>query len=208
MTAALCAARLNSVTAGLSDARPLIECRPVLQPDYDAPYRSLSVPRRFDCAGAWLLRCDLLQKAATPIKELLMLPYVVGGVLSIAVAVFARWVGFDRDRAFYPTVLIVVASYYVLFAAMSGSVETVLFESILMTLFVIAAVGGFKGSPWIIVGGLAAHGVQDALHSYIVANEGVPAWWPAWCLAYDVGAAGALAWLLMCAKADAAGVTA
>jgi len=137
-----------------------------------------------------------------------MLPYVVGIVLSIAVAAFARWVGFDRDRAFYPAVLIVVASYYVLFAAMIGSVETVLFESILMTAFVIAAVAGFKGSPWIVVGGLAAHGVQDAVHGYIVANAGVPAWWPAWCLAYDVGAAGALAWLLMRAKADVVGVRA
>jgi hypothetical protein len=38
--------------------------------------------------------------------------------------------GFDRDRALYPTVLIVIASYYVLFAAMSGSVQTVLLESI------------------------------------------------------------------------------
>jgi hypothetical protein len=24
----------------------------------------------------------------------------------------------------------------------------------------------------------------------------MPAWWPAWCLAYDVGAAACLAWLL------------
>jgi hypothetical protein len=38
-------------------------------------------------------------------EELLMLPYVVGIVLSIGVASFARWVGFDRDRAFYPAVL-------------------------------------------------------------------------------------------------------
>ena len=126
-----------------------------------------------------------------------MLPYVVGIVLSIAVALFARRVGFDRDRAFYPAVLIVIASYYVLFAAMIGSVETVFLESIVMTLFVVAAVAGFKGSPWIIVGALAAHGVQDAVHGRIVANAGVPAWWPAWCLAYDVGAAGALAWLLI-----------
>lgn len=137
-----------------------------------------------------------------------MLPYVVGIVLSIAVAVFARQVGFDRERAFYPTVLIVIASYYVLFAAMIGSVETVLFESILMTLFVIAAVAGFKGSPWIVVGGLAAHGIQDAVHGHLVANAGVPAWWPAWCLAYDVGAAGALAWLLIHAKADEVAVSA
>ena len=125
-----------------------------------------------------------------------MLPYVVGLVLSIGVAVFARLVGFDRDRAFYPTVLIVIASYYVLFAVMSGSVETVLVESVMMALFAVAAVAGFKASPWIVVAALAGHGVQDAVHSHIIANAGVPAWWPAWCLAYDVGAAGALAWIL------------
>jgi hypothetical protein len=126
-----------------------------------------------------------------------MLPYVVGIVLSIAVALFARWVGFDRNRAFYPTVLIVIASYYVLFAAMSGSSQTVVLESLVMTPFVVAAVAGFRGSAWVIVGALAAHGVQDAVHGHLVANAGVPAWWPAWCLAYDLGAAGALAWLLI-----------
>src|SRR4051812_15271164 len=130
-------------------------------------------------------------------QEVLMVPYVVGLVLSISVALFARWVGFDRDRAFYPTVLIVIASYYVLFAAMSGSIQTVVSESVVMTLFVIAAVAGFKGSAWIIVGALAGHGLQDAFHGHIVANAGVPAWWPAWCLAYDVGAAAVLAWFLM-----------
>ena len=126
-----------------------------------------------------------------------MLPYVVGVVLSLSVAMFARWVGFDRDRAFYPTVLIVIASYYVLFAAMTGSIGTLLLESIVMALFAVAAVAGFKASPWIVVAGLAGHGVQDAVHSHIIANAGVPAWWPAWCLAYDVGAAVSLAWLLM-----------
>ena len=125
-----------------------------------------------------------------------MLPYVVGIVLSIGVALFARRVGFDRDRAFYPTVLIVIASYYVLFAAMIGSIQTVVLESAVMALFVIAAIAGFKGSAWITVGALAGHGFQDAVHSHIIANAGVPAWWPAWCWAYDVGAAAALAWIL------------
>jgi hypothetical protein len=137
-----------------------------------------------------------------------MLPYVAGIVLSIGVAMFARRVGFDRDRAFYPAVLIVIASYYVLFAAMSGSIQTVVLESAMMTLFAVAAVAGFKRSAWIVVGALAAHGVQDAVHGHIIANAGVPAWWPAWCLAYDVGAAAALAWLLMRADADVMGVTA
>src|SRR5262249_5375062 len=34
----------------------------------------------------------------------------------LAVAGFAVIIGFDRECAFYPTVLIVIASYYVLFA--------------------------------------------------------------------------------------------
>jgi FtsH-binding integral membrane protein len=116
----------------------------------------------------------------------------IGLVLSAGVAVFAGVVGFDRDRAFYPAVMIVIASYYVLFAVMSGSLQTVVIESAVMTLFAAAAVAGFKSSAWIVVVALAGHGVFDAVHGYVIENAGVPAW----CLAYDVGAAAALAWLL------------
>jgi hypothetical protein len=125
-----------------------------------------------------------------------MVPAVVGFVLSMSVAVFARLVGLDRDRAFYPTVMIVIASYYVLFAAMSGSIQMVVIESVVMMPFVGAAVVGFRSSLWVVVAALAGHGVFDAVHGHVIENTGVPAWWPAWCLAYDVGAAVALAWLL------------
>jgi hypothetical protein len=47
--------------------------------------------------------------------------YLIGLILSLAVAGFAAVIGFDRERAFYPTVLIVIATYYVLFAAMGAS---------------------------------------------------------------------------------------
>jgi hypothetical protein len=124
------------------------------------------------------------------------MPYVVGIVLSGGAAVFARYVGFDRDRAFYPTVMIVIALYYVLFAVMSGSVQAVVIESAVMVVFAVAAVAGFKLSAWIVVVALAGHGAFDAVHGYVIENAGVPSWWPAWCLAYDVGAAACLAWLL------------
>jgi hypothetical protein len=116
-------------------------------------------------------------------------------VLAGGVSVFARLVGLDRDRAFYPTVLVVIASYYVLFAVIGGSVRALVVDSMLMTGFVIVAVVGFKRSLWIVVAALAAHGVLDALHGAFVANPGVPPWWPPFCLAYDVTAAGCLAWL-------------
>jgi hypothetical protein len=124
------------------------------------------------------------------------MPYIIGVALSVAVGLFARCVGFDREREFYPTVLIVVASYYVLFAAMSESFHTVISESILMTAFLIAAVVGYKSSPWIVVVALAGHGLQDAFHRHVVVNSGVPIWWPAFCAAYDLGAASCLVWIL------------
>src|SRR3954467_15696869 len=110
-----------------------------------------------------------------------MLPYVVGAVLSIGVALFARRVGFDRDRAFYATVLIVVASYYVLFAVMGGGGNVLVAELLGMSVFGAAAVLGFKLSPWIVAAGLAGHGVFDSFHGRVITNPGMPAWWPAFC---------------------------
>jgi hypothetical protein len=124
------------------------------------------------------------------------MPYVIGIMLSLVVALFARSVGLDRDRAFYPTVVIVVALYYVLFGAMSGSMQTVFLESFVMMVFASAAVVGFKSSEWIVVAALAGHGVFDAFHGYVLENSGMPVWWPAFCAAYDLGAAGILAWLI------------
>ena len=124
------------------------------------------------------------------------MPYVVGIVLSLCTAALGRFAGFDRDRAFYSTVLIVVGTYYVLFAAMGGSAQTLLSESVVAMAFVVAAVIGFKRSLWIVVAGLAGHGVLDAFHGMVIQNPGVPAWWPAFCGAYDLCAAGCLAWLL------------
>lgn len=124
------------------------------------------------------------------------MPYVIGVVLSVGVAWFARAVGLDRDRAFYPTVMIVIALIYVLFGAISGSGRTVALESIGAVGFSIAAVVGFKSSAWIVAGALAGHGVFDALHGRMIENSGVPAWWPAFCASYDLGAAACLAWLL------------
>jgi hypothetical protein len=124
------------------------------------------------------------------------MPFAVGIILAIVTAVIGRYGRFDRDRAFYSTVAIVVGSYYVLFAAMSGSIETVFVESIVMAAFVAAAITGFRSSSWIVAAALAAHGIFDLVHRFVIENSGVPAWWPIFCMAYDVGAAGCLAWVL------------
>jgi hypothetical protein len=108
----------------------------------------------------------------------------------------ATLIGLDRDRAFYPTLVVVIASYYVLFAVMGGSGHALVVETLVMAGFLLVAVIGFKKNLWLVVAALAAHGVFDFFHGRVVANPGVPAWWPAFCLTYDVTAAAFLAWLL------------
>lgn len=122
--------------------------------------------------------------------------YLIGTVLSLAVAGTATVAGFDRDRAYYPTVLVVIASYYVLFAAMGASGHVVMVESLVAGLFLLTAVIGFKTSLWFVVVALVAHGVFDFFHLRFIANPGVPQWWPGFCLAFDVVAGGFLAVLL------------
>src|SRR2546422_7347756 len=107
--------------------------------------------------------------------------YAIGIVLALCVSVFARVVGLDRDRAFYPTLLVVIASYYVLFAVMGGSGHALVMETLVMTGFLLVAVIGFKKNLWLVVAALAAHGVFDFFHGRVVVNHGVPAWWPAFC---------------------------
>ena len=119
--------------------------------------------------------------------------YAIGILVALGVVGFARGTGFDRDRAFYPTVVVVVASYYVLFAAMGGSGHALVVELIVMTAFVVVAVLGFRFSSWLVVAALAAHGLFDVFHPLVVHNPGVPEWWPAFCSTFDVGAAAVLA---------------
>lgn len=130
--------------------------------------------------------------------------FLIGAILALSVGFAATFVGLDRDRAFYPTVMIVIASYYALFAVMGGSLKALAMESIVIAAFLVTSVAGFKYSLWLVVGALAAHGVFDFIHGQFIVNPGVPAWWPQFCLAYDIAAAAYLAWLLWRSKIRAA----
>jgi hypothetical protein len=80
----------------------------------------------------------------------------IGAGLALSVGLSATFLGLDRDRAFYPTVMIVIASYYGLFAVMSGSVQALALESIAIVAFLAASIAGFKWSLWLVVAALAS----------------------------------------------------
>jgi hypothetical protein len=92
--------------------------------------------------------------------------------------------------------MVVIASYYVLFAVIGGSTHALVVEAAVATVFLALALVGFKHSLWLVAVALALHGVLDVFHGQLIANPGVPIWWPAFCLAYDGVAAGYLAFLL------------
>ena len=119
--------------------------------------------------------------------------YLIGLFLSLAVAGLAISMGFDRERAFYLTVAIVVASYYVLFAVMAASGRTLVIEIAVASGFLLLATIGYKRNPWLIALAIAGHGVFDIVHHWLIDNPGVPHWWPGFCLVFDVILGGLLA---------------
>jgi hypothetical protein len=122
--------------------------------------------------------------------------YFLGVGLALAVSVLATCVGFDRDRVFYPTLMIVIASYYALFAVVGGSIQVLATESIVILGFLLVSILGFRRNLWIVAGALFAHGIFDFFHDHLISNPGVPVWWPMFCLTYGIVAATYLAWLL------------
>jgi hypothetical protein len=125
------------------------------------------------------------------------LAYLIGAILAVLVSGTASLLRLDRDRAFYPTVLIVIASYYALFAVMGGTGRALAIEVTVITGFLVASGVGLRRSLWVVVAGLLAYGVFDAIHDQLITNPGVPVWWPQFCLTHDVVAAGYLASLLL-----------
>ncbi len=124
--------------------------------------------------------------------------YLIGVVLAAAACVFfGMLAGFDRERVFYPMMLPPIATYYILFAAMGSSTPALTTESLVASIFLVAAVVGFKKNLWLIVAALVGHGVFDFFHHLVIQNPGMPVWWPGFCGSFDVLAGGFLALLLV-----------
>ena len=121
--------------------------------------------------------------------------YLIGAVLALSVSMSATRIGFDRQRVFYPTLVIVIASYYALFAVVGDSALAL--ELAAMLGFVAVTILAFKTTLWWIVVALVAHGLFDVVHALLINDPGVPRWWPGFCLTYDVVAGAYLAGLLI-----------
>lgn len=115
-----------------------------------------------------------------------MTPFLVGALLAVIVAVIGKVTRFDQDRSFYSTVLIIIASYYVLFAIQGESTDALVREIMIALAFLAVAIFGALRFPLLVGIGIVAHGIFDLVHSAIIHNPGVPFWWPSFCMSIDV----------------------
>ena len=77
-----------------------------------------------------------------------------------------------------------IAAVYVGFAVADGRPKVIAVESSVTFAFVVVAAAAVTGSPWLLVAGLAGHGLKDLWQhrTHFVANT---RWWPPFCMVVD-----------------------
>jgi hypothetical protein len=115
-----------------------------------------------------------------------LIAFITGVGLAVVLAIFGKLTGYEKDRSFFPTLLIVIASYYMLFAILDGSVSTILIEIAVASIFIVIAIWGSYQFPLIVGAGIALHGIFDFMYGHFYLNNGVPVWWPAFCAGIDI----------------------
>jgi hypothetical protein len=90
-------------------------------------------------------------------------------------------------------VLIVIASYYVLFAVMGASRRTLVLEIVVASGFLLIGILGFRTNLWLVAMALVGHGVFDFVHAGLIDNPGGPRWWAGFCPVFDAVIGGLLA---------------
>jgi hypothetical protein len=91
----------------------------------------------------------------------------------------------------YALELPLIAAVYIGFAVADGRRKVIVVETVVAAAFVVTAAAGVTGPAWLVVVGLAAHGVKDAWQhrTQFVAHT---RWWPPFCAAVDWVAASIL----------------
>jgi hypothetical protein len=114
---------------------------------------------------------------------------VVFGVLQAASPIGFWWL----DAAtVYSLGIVLIASVYIGFAVADGRPPVIAVEVGITSIFVLVAAVAVTGSPWLLVVGLAGHGLKDLWQHrcQFVANT---RWWPPFCLVVDWVAAATIA---------------
>jgi hypothetical protein len=114
---------------------------------------------------------------------------LVWGCLQAASPLAFFWLD---DRTVYALGLVLIAAIYIGFAVADGRAMVITVETVVAAVFVVAAAAAVTGSAWLLVAGLAGHGLKDFWQhrTGFVANT---RWWPPFCATVDFVAAAFIA---------------
>ena len=110
---------------------------------------------------------------------------VWGAVIGVAQAfspLAFPWLG---ATTVYALGLVFIAAVYIGFAVADGRPRVLVVETAVAAVFVVVAAIAVTVSPWLVVAGLAGHGIKDALQHRTGFVTGTR-WWPPFCAAVDV----------------------
>jgi hypothetical protein len=113
---------------------------------------------------------------------------IVWGAIQAAAPLGFWWLA---PATVYALSLALIAAVYIGFAVADGRPTVIAVEAGIAGLFVVVAAAGVTGPAWLLVAGLAGHGVKDLWQHrrHYVANT---RWWPPFCLVVDWVAAAIL----------------
>jgi hypothetical protein len=115
------------------------------------------------------------------------------GILQAMSPLAFWWLG---PKTVYALGIAIIAAIYIGFSVADGRWHVIAIESIVAGSFVVVAAMGVSGSAWLLVLGLAGHGLKDLWQhrTHFVRNT---RWWPPFCATVDFVAAGILAGALL-----------
>jgi hypothetical protein len=114
---------------------------------------------------------------------------LVVGVLQVAAPLAFFWLA---PATVYALSLPLIAAVYIGFAVADGRRHVLVVETAVASAFVVVAAAAVTGSPWLIVAGLAGHGVKD-LWQHRTRFVADTSWWPPFCATVDLVAAALIA---------------
>jgi hypothetical protein len=118
-------------------------------------------------------------------------PVICGAVVGVSQAASPLGFWWLEPRTVYALGLVLIAAVYIGFSVADGRGQVIAIESGVAGLFVVVAAVGVSGSAWLLVLGLAGHGLKDLWQhrTHFVRNT---RWWPPFCATVDWVAAGIL----------------
>ena len=129
------------------------------------------------------------RRLAHPISRQAVLWGIVVGVLQAATPLAFWWL---PNATVYALGLAGIAFIYIGFAVADGRPKIIAVESAVAFTFVLIAAVAVTGTPWLLVIGLAGHGVKDAWQ-HRTQFVSTTRWWPPFCMSVDFAVAAIIA---------------